>query len=300
MTTADALRTLIIGTSGQLATELKRAQTPSLCFVASERVDLSGGGDLLQTLDRLRPALILNAGAYTAVDRAESERERAFELNATGPGLLAEWCERSGAALIHVSTDYVFDGAKAGPYVESDAVAPLNVYGESKLAGERAIRAALRQHLILRTSWVFSAHGQNFVKTMLRLAKERDELKVVADQLGRPTAAKELARAMLLLAAQHARGELEQWGTYHFANTGVTTWHGLAEAVVDAQARLGAKRPVVTPIPSSAYATPARRPANSVLDTDSFQRTFDIKPRPWLDDLNEVVAELAGQRGDPA
>lgn len=285
-------QTLVIGSSGQLATELRRAAPRSLLF-PTERIDLSDQHQLRQKLDELQPKLVINAGAYTAVDRAESERDRAFAVNAQGPALLARWCERAGATLIHVSTDYVFDGTKADAYVETDAVNPLSVYGESKLAGEAAIRATLERHVILRTSWVFSAHGQNFVKTMLRLARERDELRVVADQHGRPTSAKELARAILLVADALPEERNQRWGTYHFASAGPTSWHGLAEAVVEAQAPLTGRRPRVTPIPSSAYPTPARRPANSVLHTGLFEATFGVAPRHWLADMTEAVHELA-------
>jgi hypothetical protein len=186
------MRALIIGTSGQLATELHR-QAGGLPLHPAQKVDVADEPAIRALLDAARPTLVINASAYTAVDRAEQERERAFAVNASGPRYLARWCAANGAALIHVSTDYVFNGAKASSYVEEDAVDPLNVYGESKLAGEIAIREELPQHLILRTSWVFSAHGQNFVKTMRRLAAERDELRVIADQHGRPTSAADLA-----------------------------------------------------------------------------------------------------------
>lgn len=289
----EKLPTLVIGTTGQLATELRRRLQPELALLPAERLDLSEPLALESSLDRLRPRLVLNAGAYTAVDRAESEPAQAHAVNAAGPGVLASWCERNAAALVHISTDYVFDGGKRTPYVETDPVNPINVYGQSKLAGEVAIRATLKRHVILRTSWVISAHGHNFVKTMLRLARERDELRVVADQEGRPTAAQELARVVCLLGARLAKTGSLSWGTYHFANAGVTTWHGLAQATVDAQARHSGKHPRVTPIQTADYPTPARRPVYSVLDTSLFERTFGIEPRPWRGDLKAIIDELS-------
>ncbi|HEX2873841.1 MAG TPA: dTDP-4-dehydrorhamnose reductase [Polyangiaceae bacterium] len=285
------MRTLIIGTSGQLATELHR-QGDSMQVHPAQKVDVTDEGAVRALLDGARPSLVINASAYTAVDRAEQERERAFAVNGNGPRFLARWCAANGAALIHVSTDYVFDGTKANAYVEDDAVGPLNVYGESKLGGEVAIREELPEHLIVRTSWVFSAHGQNFVKSMLRLARERDELRIVSDQSGRPTAASDLARALLTLAGRLASGETIAWGTYHFAGAGETTWHGFAQAIIAEQAAFTGRRPLVTAIASSDYPTPARRPANSVLDTSLFERTFGVAPRSWRDDLGEVVRQI--------
>lgn len=285
------MRSVIIGTSGQLATELHR-QAEGVDLRPPHKIDVADESAVRALLDAARPALVINASAYTAVDRAEQERDRAFAVNADGPRYLARWCAAHGAALIHVSTDYVFDGTKANAYVEDDAVGPLNVYGESKLAGELAIREELASHLIVRTSWVFSAHGQNFVKSMLRLARERDELRIVSDQSGRPTAASDLARALLTLAGRRASGETIAWGTYHFAGAGETTWHGFAQAIIAEQAAYTGRRPLVTAIATSDYPTPARRPTNSLLDTSLFERTFGVAPRSWRDDLREVVRQI--------
>jgi dTDP-4-dehydrorhamnose reductase len=259
------------------------------------KLDVTDNVGLTSKLDELGPELVLNASAYTAVDRAESERDRAFAVNAEGPQALAAWCTQHGAALVHVSTDYVFDGTKRAPYVETDATAPLGAYGESKLAGEEAVRNACAQHVILRTSWVFSAHGQNFLKTMLRLAAERDELRVVADQHGRPTAASDLADAMLLVASR-IRARTASFGTYHFAGSGETTWHGFAQAIVDEQAAVTGKKPRVTPIATHEYPTPARRPANSVLATSAFELAYGKAPRPWRDGAHEAIGELLTAR----
>lgn len=283
---------LVIGTSGQLATALHRIG-PSFGapLLPSTKLDLADAEGLSQKLDALRPRVVLNAGAYTAVDKAEGERDRAFAINGAGPAALAQWCANNGASLIHVSTDYVFDGTKASPYVETDPPSPVNVYGASKLAGELAIAEHLQRHLILRVSWVFSATGQNFVKTMLKLASQRDELRVVADQVGKPTSAAELARVMLLLAAR-ANEDAFPWGTYHFACPDSTSWHGFAQAIIDEQAPLTGRHPKVTAIGTADYPTPARRPANSVLDCSRFQQAFGIEPRAWRDELPAVVREL--------
>jgi dTDP-4-dehydrorhamnose reductase len=289
------MRTVIIGTSGQLALELRRgAHSDAIVLAPAQKVDVSDAASVEPWLDAERPGLVLNASAYTAVDRAETERERAFAVNAEGPGALARWCKRHGAALVHVSTDYVFDGAKLDGYRVEDAVSPLNVYGASKLAGEEHVRAELERHLILRTSWVFSAHGQNFVKTMLRLARERDELRVVADQVGRPTPAAELARVMLLVAERIAHGDALAWGTYHVAGAGSCSWHGFAEAIVAEQAELTGRRPRVVPIATQDYPLPAPRPKSSILDTASFEAAFGIELQPWRTGLRDVIRELLG------
>lgn len=290
------MRAVVIGTSGQLATELRRRPCPAgLELVPAAKLDLTDVEALTGYLDQTKPDVVLNAAAYTAVDRAESEPERAFAVNAAGPQALAEWCARHGAALVHVSTDYVFDGTKKGAYHEADVTSPLGVYGASKLAGEEGVRAATERHVILRTSWVFSALGHNFVKTMVRLAAERDELRVVADQHGRPTAASDLADAVLLVA-NRMQSESPRFGTFHFAGSGETTWHGFAQAIVDEQARFTEKRPRVVPIATHEYPTPAKRPANSILATQAFRQAFGVQPRSWRDGLREAVSELLGAR----
>lgn len=290
------MRIVVVGRSGQLATELRRVALPtSLQLLPAEKVELADRLDTIAMLDRSRPDLVINAAAYTAVDRAEDERARAFAVNESGPRLLATWCQANGAPLIHVSTDYVFDGSKQTAYTEDDPTRALNTYGASKLAGEVAIRAELARHVILRTSWVFSAHGQNFVKTMLRLARERDELRVVSDQWGRPTAAADLARVIVELAARLSRGEQLSWGSYHFAGgePGRTSWHGFAEAIVEEQSAYTHRRPRVVPITTADYPTPAVRPMNSELDSARFFATFGISPASWRSGLHSVVEELA-------
>lgn len=289
------MRVLVIGTSGQVATELHGAPCPvDVSLLPPQKIDIGHPEHLTAFLDAARPDVVINAAAYTAVDRAETEPELAFRVNSDGPRYLATWCEARRAALIHLSTDYVFDGHKDAPYVETDATKPLNVYGRSKLAGEEAIRSNLARHLIIRTSWVFSSHGSNFVKTILRLARERDELRVVADQRGRPTAARDLATALVKLCGLLPSGS-DGWGTYHLANEGEATWHRFARVVVERQRAKTGREPQVVPIASADYPTPAERPRNSVLDVTRFRKTFGFGLPPWQDSLGHVVDELLMQ-----
>lgn len=285
------MRLLITGARGQLGTELTRqADGHEVLAVDYEDLDITNAAAVRQAIASFRPDAVINAAAYTAVDKAESEREIAFAVNRDGPANLARACAGRNIPLVHVSTDYVFDGRKTGAYTEDDPVSPLGVYGESKLAGEQAVREICEQHVILRTSWVFSAHGHNFVKTMLRLGAERKELGVVADQRGCPTAAAELARGILALLA---RGS-EAWGTYHFCQPESVTWHGLAEAIFDEARRQG--MPLVLErlkaITTADYPTPAARPANSVMDCHRFEQSFSFAIRPWRESLAEVIREL--------
>lgn len=293
----DTRRTVLItGAGGQLGHELMRLPWPGgLVPLGGDRdvLDITDAASIAATMARITPAAVVNAAAYTAVDKAESEPEAARAANADGPRLLAEACAVAGIPLVHVSTDYVFDGSKNGAYTEADPVAPLGVYGITKEAGEAAVRAALPAHVILRTAWVFGAHGHNFVKTMLRLAAERDELRVVADQHGCPTGAADIAGAIIAMLRQIVvEGRRDAFGTYHFSGAGPTTWHGFAEAIVARQAAKTGKRPPVRAIATAEFPTPARRPANSVLDCGLIGHTFGITPRPWPHMLDDVLAEI--------
>jgi len=285
------VRVLIIGKTGQVARELARQEWSAhfnVTQLGREQCDLSGIASIVRIVEAHTPDIVINAAAHTAVDRAESESELATLVNGRAPGELARICAKIGAALIHLSTDYVFDGTKHGAYVENDPVNPLSVYGRTKEAGEAAIRAAHDKHIIVRTSWVFSAHGENFVKTMLRLAATQPELRVVADQHGAPTAARDIARALATIAEAIAVGKA-QWGTFHFTSAEPTTWHGFAEAIV---AGLGPTRPKVTPITTAERPTPARRPANSVLDCGRIRQAYGLPQPSWRAALAEVLAEL--------
>lgn len=289
------MKLMVIGEGGQVGRELVRHHWPSGWYVAAfdrAKLDITHLETVCAAVARERPDIVVNAAAYTAVDRAESDREAAWAANCTGPANLASACRSAGIPLIHISTDYVFDGSKPGPYLEDDPVNPLGVYGASKEAGDRAVREALSEHVILRTAWIYSAHGHNFVRTMLRLAGEHPVLRVVADQTGSPTSATDLAGAIATIAQRLAAGA-KAWGTYHFAGAGAVTWHGFAEAIFEFAAPWRGPPPRVEAITTAEYSTPARRPANSVLDCSGIARAFGITPRPWRTALAEVVRKLS-------
>ncbi|MEJ0027270.1 MAG: dTDP-4-dehydrorhamnose reductase [Rhizomicrobium sp.] len=290
---------LLLGANGQVGQELRHtlAALGPVIALARPDIDLANPESLRAVVRRHEPSIILNAAAYTAVDKAESEPDRAFAINATAPAVLAEEAETLGACLVHYSTDYVFDGSKSSPYVETDATGPLSVYGSSKLEGELAVRTC-RKHLIFRTSWVVSAHGQNFIKTMLRLAGERDVLRVVADQFGAPTSAALLAdiTAKTLSQLAAAKAGDSRWGLYHTVAGGETSWHGLAKHVI-ARARqtgiaLKAEPQSVMPITTAEYPTPAMRPKNSRLDTSKLRAAFNLTLPDWTDDVDAVLDQL--------
>ncbi len=286
------LKVLQFGASGQMAREtVRRAPRHGMVLTAlsREQADLADPEAVARIVAQADADLVINAAAYTAVDKAESERDLAFLINAETPGALARACAARGLPLVHVSTDYVFNGQAGRPWREDDPVAPLNVYGDSKLAGELAILGSGARAAILRTSWVFSAHGANFVKTMLRLA-DRAELKVVDDQVGRPTFAGDLAEAALAVGARLARDENAAGGVFHFAGEGAVSWFEFAAAIF---AMRGGPGPEIMPIPTRDYPLPAARPHNSVLDCARVERAFGIVPRAWRDGLGETLAELA-------
>ena len=296
------MRILLLGGNGQVGGELRRSLAPLGDVVVATRdgrldggvgcegADLDQPSSLSSLVERIAPDAVVNAAAYTQVDRAEAEREAAFRANAEAPAALAAACAQRGAMLVHYSTDYVFDGRGARPYREDDSAAPLGAYGASKLAGEQAVRASGARHLVLRTAWVYAAHGRNFLRTMLRLAAERDELRVVADQRGTPTPAALIADVTAQLLAQAPLGS----GLWHLAATGETSWHGFAEAIVaGAHARgLIARKPRVLPITTIDYPTPAARPAYSVLDCSALRRDFGIALPDWREGLGKTLDEL--------
>jgi len=287
------VRLLITGAHGQLGRELVRQSGDhELLAVDHGQLDICDAHAVNAVCDTFSPDVIINAAAYTAVDRAESDGDLAYAVNCDGPKNMAMAAEQAGIALIHVSTDYVFDGSKQGAYVEHDQVDPLGVYGESKLAGEQAVQQHCSRHVILRTSWVFSAHGNNFVKTMLRLGAGRETLAIVADQHGCPTSANELARAIYSVLDKGLNDK--HWGIYHFCQPEPTTWFDFAKAVFDAARQQGIDLSVnkVNAIATQDYPTPAKRPVNSVMDCSKFEKTFDFTIRPWRDSLVEVIAAL--------
>ncbi len=290
-------RLLVFGADGQLGRELQRAALPeglSLTALNRREADITDPAAVRDALARARPAVVINAAAYTAVDAAEDEPEAAFAVNRDGPAHLAAACAAAGVPLIHVSTDYVFDGGKGSPYTEADPVAPLGVYGRGKEAGERAVRAALEAHVILRTAWVHGAHGRNFVKTMLRVGAERARLTVVDDQHGNPTAAADLAAGCITVARRllHAPPP-EAFGTFHLAGSGATTWCGFARAIfAEARELAGGPCPEVVAIASDQWPTRAPRPADARLDCGRIARVYGLALPPWRDSLRPVLAEL--------
>jgi dTDP-4-dehydrorhamnose reductase len=283
------VRILVTGRNGQVGTELARSLVPLGEVTLADRalLDLSNEHAIRRVLRELKPEIIVNAAAYTAVDRAESEPELAMQINARAPGVLGEEAKRLGALLVHYSTDYVFDGTKTAPYVEDDAPHPLNVYGRSKLEGELAIAASGARHLILRTSWVYGARGRNFLLAILARARSGEPLRVVADQLGAPTSSAAIAQGTAQLISR-VRTLSGAEGLYHFTAQGETSWHGFAQAIV-AGAGLSVE---VAPIATSEYPTAARRPMNSRLDNGKLERVFGLRLPDWRAQLEAVLLQL--------
>ncbi|MDV2449652.1 dTDP-4-dehydrorhamnose reductase [Xanthomonas hortorum] len=299
--------TLVFGANGQVGTELLRALAADGAVQATTRSGQLPDGSACETadfdapealpalLDRIGPSRVVNAAAYTAVDRAEQDRDSAMRTNALSPGVIAAWCAARNVPLVHYSTDYVFDGQGTEPYLEDAQTSPLGVYGETKLAGEDAIRASGAQHLILRTAWVYASHGANFLRTMLRVGAERDELRVVADQIGTPTPAALIADVTAQLLRQRTP---DTSGTWHLTAAGQTSWHGFAEAIFEEAVSAGLlpRAPRVVPITTADYPTPAKRPAYSRLSIEKLQREFDVVLPEWQLGLQRVIAEIAAAK----
>lgn len=285
----------LLGAEGQVGRELQHTLfgVGNLTALARSDLDLADPTQIRNFLATIQPTVIVNAAAYTAVDRAEQEPDLAYQINATTPALLAEAAEALGATLVHVSTDYVFDGTHSSPYLETDSTRPLSVYGQSKLQGEQKIRLLCDRHLIIRTAWVYGVYGKgNFVKTMLRLGAERSELRVVADQVGTPTWAHDLAQAIADLIPQIEDPSL--FGTYHYTNSGVASWYDLAIAIFAQAKQLGFPLQVeqVIPIATADYPLPAQRPAYSVLNTQKITARLGSPPLHWQRSLNQMLQDL--------
>ncbi|MEN8638816.1 dTDP-4-dehydrorhamnose reductase [Pseudomonas sichuanensis] len=285
------MKVLVCGRNGQVAQALQSALAGlgEIHLLGREQLDLAHPEQLRAPLRELRPDLVINAAAYTAVDQAESEPQLAFAINAEAPRVLAEEAVRLGVPLIHYSTDYVFDGSKAVPYAEDDAPNPLGVYGRSKLAGEQAIAQVGGEHLILRTSWVYSRHGRNFLLTMQRLLQERPQLKVVNDQIGAPTWAGTLAASTRALLEHWQQGQAGAWGTYHLTAQGETSWFGFAQTIAQQLKAQGLPCAELLPIASSEYPTPAQRPLNSRLDCSRLAREWQVTQPHWHEALIDCL-----------
>ncbi len=286
---------LLIGSTGQLGQELQKTLAPYRDIIAVGRptLDLAQPDTLRQLIREVQPDLVINAAAYTAVDKAESEPQLAKAINAIAPGILAQEAEKLGASLIHFSTDYVFDGCQSHPYQETDKTNPISVYGESKLAGELAIRYNGDNHIILRTSWVYGIYGKsNFVKTMLKLGSEREEIRVVTDQIGSPTWTGDIASVIAVMLPHLKRPDIV--GTYHYTNSGVASWYDFAVAIFEEAQQLGFPLKVqrVIPITTADYPTPTKRPAYSVLSCAKISKVLETHPPHWRQGLRQMLAEL--------
>ncbi|OMQ42894.1 dTDP-4-dehydrorhamnose reductase [Ensifer sp. 1H6] len=289
-------RILITGGTGQIGTELLRCRWPcdiELIAPTRQELDLSDGDSIERYIDKGAFCAVINSGAYTAVDRAEGDVLTAWKVNALAPAAMAWATKKCDIPIVQISTDYVFDGVKNTPYIEDDPVAPLGVYGASKEAGEQAVRTANPRHVILRTAWVFSAHGTNFVRTMLRLGAERDVVSVVDDQVGCPTAASDIAAVLATITCRLIEDTSAPVGTYCFVNAGDATWYDFAREIFQQRKRAGYSIPTLEAIGTSEYPTPARRPANSRLSSDKLKRDFSVEPRHWPVALKQVLESLS-------
>ena len=294
---------LVTGANGQLGTELRRVVWPEGWQVTAIDVadlDLTDPAAIAAKVAERPWAAVINGGAYTAVDQAERDAVAAWQVNALAPAAFGAACATAGIPLVQVSTDYVFAGDKTGAWLPDDPTGPLGVYGASKLGGELAVRTSGARHAIVRTAWVVSAHGNNFVKTMLRLAAERDVIRVVADQQGSPTAAADLAAVLATIAVRLADDPAAPGGTVHFSNAGATTWADFARAIFAQSIARGGPNARVEGIATSDYPTPARRPANSLLDHSAIRAAYGIEPRPWQAALSDILDDLIGPQKDMA
>jgi len=294
------MKILVTGSEGQLGWELLR-QGPELGFeilpADLPEVDITDSDQISQLLQRGNPSLVINAAAYTNVDQAETDQAAAFAVNRDGPAVLARQCGINKIPLIHVSTDFVFDGLKKRPYLESDPVAPIGVYGQSKAAGEKQVRTHLNAHIIVRTAWLYGVHGHNFVKTMLRLARERETISVVADQYGCPTSAFDLAEALLHIAGRIRDDAPIAFGTYHYCGQGEASWFDFTREIIKIAESYGpVKTALVKPITTAEFPTAAARPPYSVLDCGLIEKQFGITPGPWRDSLKITLNRILSER----
>ncbi len=293
---------LLVGSRGQLGREVenKKAARSGSDMVAMDlpEIDITDLAKLSQMFSELKPSIVINTAAYTAVDAAETQADLCYAVNRDGPANLAGLCVKTGATLIHISTDYVFDGSGNTPYHEDDPVSPIGVYGKSKAEGENAVMARTGEHIVIRTSWIYGKYGKNFVKTMLRLAMEKDTLHVVNDQYGCPTCAADLAEAVLMIADFLEKQNGHEGGIYHYCGEGITTWYDFATSIFDIAAELGlAKVPKVVPVSTAQFPTAAKRPLFSALDCSGIEKSFGIGLRPWKQSLKRTIQEMVTRQG---
>lgn len=290
------MKMLVTGANGQLGREIIDVTQSKGCRVQAppeDDLDITDVDKIDHMIGQHQPDLIINTAAYTQVDKAETEEALAFKVNKTGCSNLARMCVRHRVPLVHISTDYVFDGQKGTPYVETDPIAPLGVYGRSKAEGESEIRSILKEHIIIRTAWLYGLHGHNFVKTMLKLATSKKVIQVVADQYGSPTNAADLAQAILTVGRNLQMGSKNCWGTYHYCGQGVITWHNFAEKIMELVRQIGGKPTAsVAPVTTAEYPTPTKRPAYSALDCSRINQQFKISPQPWQKSLEKTIRRL--------
>ncbi len=290
------MKILVTGSKGQLGRELisqgKQFNFEILSFDLPE-LDITDIIQVEKILSNSQPSLVINAAAYTNVDGAESEQTLVYKVNRDGPANLAKACAKANIPLIHISTDYVFDGGKGTPYIETDPVSPTGIYGKSKEQGEAEVRSHLNQHIILRTAWLYGIHGNNFVKTMLKLGREKKIIKVVADQHGCPTSADDLAEAVLIIADKIRNSSKIKWGTYHYCGHGITTWHKFAETIFEITKEYDLMGiPKIEPVTTAEYPTKAKRPAFSALDCGLIYKNFGISAKPWQESLKRTIRAL--------
>lgn len=291
------MKILVTGAHGQVGKELSVTASKlghEVMTTGRIELDITEAQSVEIYIKNNLPDIVINAAAYTAVDKAEQQQDQAYAINHLGAKNIAIACAKHNIPLLHISTDYVFDGSKTEPYNEDDTVSPLGIYGKSKWQGEEVIRKQLKQYIILRVAWVFGAHGNNFVKTMLRLGKDRDELNVVADQFGGPSPAKNIAETLIRLAEKFEQNKNLQWGTYHYCGHSKTTWCEFAKEIFKQANEIGLLENEVTvnPITTSEYPTPAKRPSNSMLNCTKLLNTFGIEMPDWREAVNEVLTEL--------
>ncbi len=290
------MKIFVTGSKGQLGHELLIQGNNSgyeILPADLPDLDITDKTQVKHRLERFQPSFVVNAAAYTNVDKAETEQNFAFAVNRDGPANLAEACAKLEIPLIHISTDFIFDGKKSSPYIESDPVSPLSVYGKSKQEGENEVRSRLKKHIILRTAWLYGVHGQNFVKTMLRLGREKEVISVVSDQFGSPTSAADLAEAVLQIISRIKYSDDINWGTYHYCGHGITTWHVFAKEIINlAKHYIPIKTITVKPISTAEYPTKATRPCFSALDCNLIKKNFGINIKPWQDSLKTVIRQV--------